>query len=146
MFDKVLNNKIFSVLFLFGSYAIAQDTIKIERPSNYDANCVVEICLDDKCYSDSIPKKIFVTQKNIELRMNGICTVKKKSDVFISSFEIWSDSDSHKFYSSQSNFMNGAQKKIIQKKNLGGFFKIKNILVHAPDGFRKMEDIEIKLY
>lgn len=142
-----LFQKLISIFLLLCSFATAQDTIKIARPDNYDANCVLEICAGDKCYSDSIPRKIFFSQNNIELRMNGICTVKKKSDVFVSSFEIWENKkESPQYASASSSFMNSAQKKVIQKINLGKSFIINNITLHGPDGIRKRDNIEVKLY
>lgn len=141
--------KYISVLLLqvITAFLYSQDTLKVKRPPYYDANCVLELCINDSCYADSIPLKIFSSNNNIELRVNGACTVKKSKDVFVSSFQICTNANnSPKFALAQSSFMNSSQKKLIQGLKKGDVFIVQNISVHGPDNFRKMHDMEFKLY
>jgi len=132
---------------LTGNILYSQDTIKVKRPSSYDNFCFLELCINDSCYTDSIPLSIFSLNNNIELRVSGPCSVKKSKDVFVSSFEInTNENNSPKFAAAQSSFMNASQKKCIQQLKVGDTFIIQNISIHGPDSFRKMDDIKIKIY
>ena len=134
------------IVFLFlCSFANAQDTIKVKRPDDYYP-CKLVVCVGADCYTDSMPKKVFF-KSNVELRISNTCKAKLKNDIFISSFEVWNNKkESPQFAIASSSFMNVAQKKIIQKISIGDSFIIKNVSLHAPDGFNKKDNIEIKLY
>jgi hypothetical protein len=134
-----------AVLILFGSFSMAQDTLKVRRPDD-DRFCTLMLCVKKDCWSDSISKNILSLDNKIELRINDKCNAKKKADVFVKSFEIWTENNGVKnFENAQSSFFTDPQLKILRKLKNGDTFEIRNVLVHAPDGFRKMENIKIIL-
>ncbi len=130
----------FSFLMVCGTIA-SQDTIKIKRDVNYDKNCFLVVCINKECFTDSISKKLFFGDNNIELRMNSDCTVNKKFDIFVSSFEAFNGEG--QYSNAQSSFFTDPQKRIIQKIKPKDILLLKNIIVHAPDGFKKMDDLKI---
>lgn len=141
--------KKYFLIFCFFTLKISfsQDTIKIKRPADYDANCELQLCIKNECFSDSIPLTFFNKNINIELRFTGECTIKKSRDIFVSSFEITvSDDNNSTFVKAESSFMNSEQKNAISSLKKGQYFYIKNVVVHAPDNFRKMSDMNFKLY
>lgn len=135
----------FFLLFI-ASELFSQDTIKIQRPDDYYP-CNIVVCIGSDCYADSMPRKLFFSNNNIEVRINSVCKANQKHDIFVSAFEVWNKNKNNpSFSSASSSFMNDAQKKIIQNIKMGDSFYIKNISLHSPDGFRKRENVEIKLY
>ncbi len=135
---------IFGSLFLSAS-AFSQDTIRLNRHERYDLNCELLIGFKKSNYTDSIPLSVFNDDGKPELRLNEKCTVRKKFDVFVSSFELNTMNESGQVVSSQSSFFSGPQKKLIQQLSAGDFIILKNIVIHAPDGFKKMEEMKIFL-
>jgi len=82
----------------------------------------------------------------LELRINDECPVKKRADVFVSSFEIYAEDNGKTMFSTaQSSFFTGRQKKIIQQLKPRSSFWVRNILVHGPDGFRKIDNFKVTL-
>lgn len=143
-----MNFKICIVVFLTAlSFTLgAQDTIKIKRAAIDDSKCRLLICAKKACFTDSISINYFLTDTNIELRINDDCKTKNKSDVFVSSFEAAVMAGKQRqSYGAQSSFFTDPQKKIIRKLKPGESFEIKNIVVHAPDGFRRMNDLQLIL-
>jgi hypothetical protein len=133
------------MLVFYGSFLMAQDTLKVKRPDD-DRFCTLLICVKKDCWSDSIPTNILSLDNKIELRINDKCNAKKKADVFVKSFEVWTETNGQKnFENAQSSFFTDPQLKIIRKLKKGDAFEVKNVLVHGPDGFRKMDNIKIIL-
>lgn len=140
-----MNIKIGIICFFLtlSNFIFAQDTIKIKKHADTDdSNCMLLLCIKKACFTDSISKSYFESDTNIELRINDDCKTKLRSDVFVSSFELSVNSQS---IAAQSSFLTDPQKKIIKKLKPGDSFALKNIVVHAPDGFRKMNDLQLIL-
>ncbi|MDF2438328.1 MAG: hypothetical protein K0Q95_2704 [Bacteroidota bacterium] len=131
---------IFSVNVLF-----AQDTVRVRKPGvNDDRFCTLLICSKKQCYPDTIPFSFFADDKKAELRIDDRCEAKKRSDIFVASFEISSDINKiHRSSVAHSSFFTGPQLKILRDLKPGETFNVSNVIVHAPDGFRKVEDLKI---
>jgi hypothetical protein len=125
----------------------AQDTVRVRREeSTGDQYCWPEIYASGSRFMDTIPQSLVTNGNNMELQINADCPVKKKSDVFIVSFEIAVDAGAGiKFSSAESSFFTDRQKKLIQKLKPGDSFTIRNIVVHAPDGFKKIDNFKVTL-
>ena len=144
MINNNLTVSLFVLFFIFTNTSFAQDTIKIKKNYLSDEDCKLILCFKKQCLSDSIPAKLFLNENNIELRISEKCQAKKKFDVFVSSFELWIDNNGKKeFSTAQSSFFTDIQKRSVQNIKSGGSFVLKNIVVHAPDGFKKMDDLYI---
>ena len=139
--------KILSVIFLLtiGNSLFAQDTLKVRKYSpDDDRYCRLELCARKECYRDTVPLSFFTDDKKPEVRINDDCGARKKTDVFISSFEIKAEINGVKKSSiAQSSFFTDPQLKIIRSLKAGEIFTVSNVVVHAPDGFKKMEDLTI---
>ncbi|MCW3086104.1 MAG: hypothetical protein JWP12_3470 [Bacteroidetes bacterium] len=136
------------VILLLCNVALAQDTVHVRREGRMDdeASCGPEIYASGSSFTDTIPQSLVTGGNNLELRINADCPVKKKSDVFIVSFEIVVDAGAGiKFSSAESSFFTDRQKKLIQKLKPGDSFTIRNIVVHAPDGFKKIDNFKVTL-
>jgi hypothetical protein len=139
----MLKNLGFVLLVIFsGNFLFAQDTLRIQRPED-DRYCTLLLCTRDGCFADSIPLEKFSGEGNVELRINDRCDSKKHYDVFVTSFEITTITDTLHSNASQSSFFTGTQKKMISRLKKGDAVTIKNIAVHAPDGFKKIEPLQI---
>jgi hypothetical protein len=134
----------FIVLFLmFINVSFAQDTVKVRRPDD-DRYCTLLLCVKKTCYTDSIPKELVSSDQKTELRINDRCNAKKRTDVFVSSFEVWTESNGViRSETAHSSFFTDPQLKIIRSLEKGQSFEIKNVVVHAPDAFKKMDNIKI---
>ncbi|MDQ3047550.1 MAG: hypothetical protein M3R27_08395 [Bacteroidota bacterium] len=136
---------LFAIVLFLSESASSQDTIRVNRPDRYDLNCELLIGLKKSSYTDSIPLSVFSDDGKPEIRLNEKCTIRKKFDVFVSSFELHPGDQQGSVISSQSSFFSGPQKKLIRKLSPGDSIILKNIVIHAPDGFKKMEDLKIYL-
>jgi hypothetical protein len=125
------------------NFLAAQDTVKVRRPDD-DRFCTLVICIRGRCFADSLPDPYLRKEQKLELRINDKCNAKKRSDVFVNSFEILAVKDGKTFTSvAQSSFFTEPQMKILRSLKAGELFSINNVTVHAPDGFRKIENIKI---
>lgn len=141
----MLKNILAVLLFFFAvETSFSQDTVRIKRPED-DRYCTLMICVKKSCFTDSMPERLFSDDVNIELRINDKCDTKKRADVFVSSFELSAEADNSRSLSAQSSFFTGPQKTLIRAMKPGEFFIIKNVIVHGPDGFKKMENMKIIL-
>lgn len=134
------------LLFFFtAGNLFSQDTVRIKRPED-DRYCTLKICTKKNCFTDSMPAKVFSDDENVELRIDDRCDTKKRTDVFVSSFELWVEVDGDwRSVSAQSSFFTGPQKLRIRALKRGESFTIRNVVIHAPDGFKKMENLKIIL-
>lgn len=121
----------------------AQDTVKVRRPDD-DRFCTLIICVKDRCFTDSLPDIKIRKDQKLELRINDKCNAKKRSDVFVYSFEVSAVIDGKILTSvAQSSFFTEPQMKILRLLKPGESFSINNVALHAPDAFRKIENIKI---
>jgi hypothetical protein len=127
-------------LFLPALNLSAQDTIKIHRPED-DRYCSLQICIKKECFTDSIPLAVLTGDINMELSINDRCDTKKHADVFVASFEVWTDG--RQALTAHSSFFTGSQKKMMLGLQKGEAFTVKNVVVHAPDGFAKMDSLRV---
>jgi len=118
----------------------AQDTVRIRRPED-DRYCKLRICIKKECFTDSIPLSALSGDINMELSIDDRCDTKKHADVFVASFEVCTDD--RKVIAAYSSFFTGAQKRMIRSLSKGEAFTIKNVVVHAPDGFAKMDTLRV---
>lgn len=122
----------------------AQDTIKIRRPERGDEYCWVNVYTKGSNYKDSIPLSVLTAGNKLELRFNETCPVMKKADVFVASFELeLVINGSVQLSKAESSFFTDPQQRRLQLLKKGDTFKIKNMVIHAPDGFRKVNDLSI---
>ncbi|MCW3072572.1 MAG: hypothetical protein JWO44_2462 [Bacteroidetes bacterium] len=128
-------------LFLLAANLLqAQDTIRIQRPED-DRYCSLQLCIKKECFTDSIPLSVLSGDINMELTINDRCDTKKHADVFVTSFEVWTDDK--QAITAHSSFFTGMQKKKILGLSKGEAFTIKNVVVHAPDGFTKFDSLRV---
>jgi hypothetical protein len=121
----------------------AQDTVKVRRPDD-DRFCTLILCIRGQCFADSLPDSKIRKDQKLELRINDKCNAKKRSDVFVYSFEVSAVIDGKTLTSvAQSSFFTEPQMKILRSLKPGESFSIKDVTVHAPDAFRKIENIKI---
>jgi hypothetical protein len=93
-----------------------------------------------------LPDSKIRKDQKLELRINNKCNAKRRSDVFVNTFEVSAVIDGKTLTSTaQSSFFTEPQMKIIRALKPGGSFSINNVTVHAPDAFRKIENIKIML-
>lgn len=123
----------------------AQDSIKVRKPGHGDEYCWPVIVAGGEHFISTLSLKALADDSTMELRINDDCPVKKRSDIFIANFEIAADSGGSWSLAAQSSFFTGPQKKRLQRLRPGESFFVKNIVVHAPDGFRKMDNFKIIL-
>jgi hypothetical protein len=130
---------------LCANILFAQDTVRVKkRGVNDDRYCTLLICSKKECYTDTVLLSFFSGDKKIELRINDRCEAKKRSDIFVSSFEISTDINKvHRSFVAQSSFFTGPQLKIIHDLKPGEMFNVSNVIIHGPDAFRKMDDLKI---
>ncbi|HEX8515408.1 MAG TPA: hypothetical protein VF868_04355 [Bacteroidia bacterium] len=137
---------VFIIIGLFevtGSFA--QDTVKVRRPDD-DRFCTLMLCLKNECFADTIPAHILRSDQKFELRINEKCNAKKRTDVFVKSFESIIITDGVKEQMAiHSSFFTERQMKAIRNLKPGQSVEIKNVVVHGPDAFRKMEDIKFTI-
>ncbi len=135
------------VILLLCDIALAQDTVRVRKEERAgDEYCWPEIYAGGSSFIDTIPQNMVTEGNNLELRINDNCPVKKKSDVFVVSFEIMVDPGTGiKFSSAQSSFFTDRQKKLIRNLKPGSFFTVRNIVIHAPDGFKKIDNFKVTL-
>lgn len=134
------------MFFLFSLSLSAQDSIKIRKAPHGDEYCWPVIATGNGHSTDSLSLQALQGDNIIELRINDDCPVKKKADVFVISFEIGVDTEGRsQSIAVPSSFFNGPQKKLILSLQPGQFFMVKNIVIHAPDGFRKMDNFKVTL-
>ncbi|MCW3103731.1 MAG: hypothetical protein JWO09_2171 [Bacteroidetes bacterium] len=121
----------------------AQDTVRIRRPED-DRYCTLRICIKKECFTDSIPLSALSGDVNMELTIDDRCDTKKHADVFVASFELWAGSGvtAHSLMA-YSSFFTGSQKKMLLNLKKGEAFTVKNVVVHAPDGFAKMDSLRV---
>jgi hypothetical protein len=135
----------FIVLCFISVFSFAQDTIRVKKVRHYYDNCYLVLCADSNSYKDTIPKALFESEAKIEIRMFKDCEAGKTNDIFVSSFQLeFVSSGVYSELACSSSFFTDQQKKAITNKKIKSF-KITSINVHAPDGFRKMPDLEIML-
>jgi hypothetical protein len=136
----------FIVLFFISVVSFAQDTIRVKKVRHYYDDCYLVLCADSNCYKDTIPKSIFKSEAKIEVRMYKDCEAGKTKDIFVSSFQLEFVSDSVNIrMGSASSFFNDKQKQVIANETNLKSIKLSSIQLHAPDGFKKMPDLEIML-
>lgn len=132
------------ILILWSTAVWAQDTIKIRRPNRGDEYCWVNVFAKGGYYKDTIPLSVLNANNKLELRFNETCPVMKKSDVFVASFELELTLNGNiQLSKAESSFFTEKQKSSLGLLKTGDAFKIKNMVIHAPDGFRKVEDLSI---
>lgn len=130
-------------LFLSPGFIVAQDTIKVKRANFGDEYCWLTIYTHKKVYRDSISVLVIISDDKAELQMNKNCPRLKNDDVFVSSFEVeWKG----QVIKAESSFFTDKQKKMLKDIGPGDSFTIKNVVLHAPDAFKKMEDMKIAVY
>jgi hypothetical protein len=137
---------LFSFFMLFLSAGMfGQDTVHVRKPhADDDRNCRLELCSKKGCFTDSMPAHFLQKDSKLELRINEECNTKKKSDVFVSSFELNTEINGiSQSLNAQSSFFTDPQLRMITGLKPGDHFNIQNVVVHAPDGFRKMENLQI---
>ena len=135
----------FMVVCFISVVSFAQDTIRVKKVRKYYDDCYLVLCTDSNCYKDTIPKSVFESEAKIEIRMFKDCEAGKTNDIFVSSFQLeFVSSGVYTELACSSSFFTDQQKKAIINKKIKSF-KITSINVHAPDGFRKMSDLEIML-
>jgi hypothetical protein len=135
----------FIVLCFISVISFAQDTIRVKKVRHYYDDCYLVLYADSNSYKDTIPKSIFKSEAKIEVRMFKDCEAGKTNDIFVSSFQLeFVSSGVYSELACSSSFFTDQQKKAITNKKIKSF-KITSINVHAPDGFRKMPDLEIML-
>lgn len=134
---------LYILLVLFPAALQAQDTIRV-RSHKSDDYCWPAVYSKGVYYADSLPQAILTDDSKLELRVNEECPVKKRADVFVSSFELELKINGvPELLKVNSSFFTDKQKSSIRRIAPGSCFFIKNLVVHAPDGFRKMEDLKI---
>ncbi len=135
----------FMVVCFISVVSFAQDTIRVKKVRQYYDDCYLVLCADTNCYKDTIPTSLFKSEAKIEIRMFKDCEAGKTNDIFVSSFQLeFVSSGVYTELACSSSFFTDQQKKAITNKKIKSF-KITSINVHAPDGFRKMPDLEIML-
>lgn len=128
---------------MFPAVLAAQDTIKVKRTGFGDEYCWLTIYTHKKIYKDSISALIMISDSKAELKINENCPRLKNYDVFVSSFEVeWKG----QVVKAESSFFTDKQKKMLKDIGPGDSFTIKNIVLHAPDAFKKMEEMKIAVY
>jgi|GEM_PF-2245015 len=136
----------FIVLCFISVISFAQDTIRIKKVRHYYDDCYLVLYADSNSYKDTIPKSIFKSETKIEVRMFKDCEAGKTKDIFVSSFQLEFVSDNVNIrMGSASSFFNDKQKQVITNETNLKSIKLSSIQLHAPDGFRKMPDLEIML-
>ena len=131
-------------MILFSEGLLAQDTIKVRRSGRGDEYCWVNVFAKGAYFKDSIPLNIWKDNGKAELRINEACPLKKKNDIFVTSFEIELTVGGQKQVTKiESSFFTDKLKDKILLLNKGDSFLIRNIVMHAPDGFRKMDELKI---
>lgn len=136
----------FIVVCFLSVVSFAQDTIRVKKVRHYYDDCYLVLYADSNSYKDTIPKSLFKSEAKIEIRMFKDCEAGKTNDIFVSSFQLEFMSDSVNIrLGSASSFFNERQKQLIAKDANIKSIKLSSIQLHAPDGFRKMPDLEIML-
>ena len=129
---------------MFSNFLYAQDTVRVKRPARGDDYCWLMLYTKGVYYKDSLPADALSGESKVELRMNDACPLKKKADIFVSSFEIETiENGVLQSTKVESSFLTDQQKRRIRAIPPGGFFVIRNIVLHAPDQFRKMDNLKI---
>ena len=125
---------------------LAQDSIRVRKTVPGDEYCWPVIAAGQQHAADSLSFSILQGDNSIELRINDECPAKKKADVFVASFEITVDTGSgRQSIAASSSFFSGPQRKLLLTLRPGQEFMVKNIVIHAPDGFRKMDNFKVTL-
>ncbi len=136
----------FIVLCFISVVSFAQDTIRVKKVRHYYDDCYLVLYADSNAYKDTIPKSIFKSEAKIEVRIFKDCEAGKTKDIFVSSFQLEFVSDSVNIrMGSASSFFNDKQKQVVANETNLKSIKLSSIQLHAPDGFRKMPDLEIML-
>lgn len=137
-----------ALLFLIAGTALfAQDTVRVRKSTEDEERyCTLQICCKKECFSDTVPLSFFNEDAKPELRINDDCLVKKRAEVFVSSFEVSTDINNvHRSSTAQSSFFTGPQLNIISSVKKGETFNLSNVTVHGPDGFSRMENLKITI-
>jgi hypothetical protein len=136
----------FMVVCFISVVSFAQDTIRVKKVRHYYDDCYLVLYADSNAYKDTIPKSIFKSEAKIEVRIYKDCEAGKTKDIFVSSFQLEFVSDSVNIrMGSASSFFNDKQKQVVANETNLKSIKLSSIQLHAPDGFRKMPDLEIML-